>query len=243
MLCQEVTSIGQIDGGIVVDTNTGFRIEASACVVTLPISCLRKATDPDNKNPLFQNMLSKEKLKAIEKLRVGPYKKIFLTFTKIFWSADNIGFIGLLNESGSGPLGKYLLVDNLWANRGIPCMEAILLNEQADWATHKSTEEIVDEVLSTMEAVMGMEGLKILLVDSHVTRWEEDPFSLGAYSCLRVGASEVDKIALRALEWKGKLSFCGEATVSEHEGSVHAALMSGTRSAKEMCALFPQIAV
>ena len=242
LLCQEVTRIGQqLDGGIVVDTNTGFRIEADACVITIPISCLRKATDPENKSPLFQTKLSNEKLEAIEKIRAGPYKKIFLTFSKTFWS-DNLGFIGLLNDSGTGPLGKYLLVDNLWANRGIPCMEVILLNEQADWATHKPTDEIVHEVLLTMEAVMGKEGLKELLVDSHVTRWEEDPFSLGAYSCLRVGASEVDKIALRALEWEGKLSFCGEATVSDHEGSVHAALLSGIRSANEMCELFPHIA-
>lgn len=239
LLGQEVISIGQRDGRIVVVTGTGLTIEAEGCVVTIPLACLKKAISPENIRPLFQNPLSKEKLKAIQTLRVGPYKKVFLTFSKIFWS-QTTGFLGLLNESGSGPLGKYILVDNLWANRGIPCLEVILLNEQANWATHKSTEAILQELLTIMESVMGVQNLNELLIDSHVTRWEEDPFSLGAYSSHTLGATEDTTDALREPEWDGKLIFCGEATNSEHEGSVHSALMSGRRAAKEISDLLDQ---
>jgi monoamine oxidase len=194
---------------------------------------LKEAIRPDNNNPLFLPSLSEEKLEAIESMHVGPYKKVFLTFTKTFWS-ETQGFIGMLDESCSGPLGQYLLVDNLWASRGIPCMEVILLNEQADWATHKSTEEIVDVVLSAMEFSMGVNDLRGLLLDSHVTRWEEDPYSRGAYSSYTLGVKEEHTDALAAPEWDGKLFFCGEATTSQFEGSVHAALITAERAVKEL---------
>jgi monoamine oxidase len=55
-----------------------------------------------------------------------------------------------------------------------------------------------------------------------------------------LGATEDTTDALREPEWDGKLIFCGEATNSEHEGSVHSALMSGRRAAKEISDLLDQ---
>jgi monoamine oxidase len=39
---------------------------------------------------------------------------------------------------------------------------------------------------------------------------------------------------LRVSEWNGKLVFAGEATISEYEGSVHAALFSASNAAKSV---------
>lgn len=137
--------------------------------------------------------------------------------------------------AGSQKLGNELLFDNLWARDGvrIPMIEAILLGEGAAWATGKDTETICHAVLDFMKDSMGLtDDLREWCTGPcHVTRWEEDPFAKGAYSCFTLGTKERHTEALRQPEWNGKLVFAGEACVSEYEGSVHAALFSARNAA------------
>jgi hypothetical protein len=80
--------------------------------------------------------------------------------------------------------------------------------------------------LSAMAAEMG-------LVHSHVTRWGEDPYSMGSYSALPVGASHCAFEQLAAPEacYGGRLLFAGEAVSAEHPGTVRGALESGAAQA------------
>ena len=63
--------------------------------------------------------------------------------------------------------------------------------------------------------------------------WQADPFSLGAYSYLCVGAAEAPAELARAIG--NKLFFAGEATngMGDH-GTVHGAMESGHRAAREI---------
>ena len=133
-------------------------------------------------------------------------------------------------------LGNVLLFDNLWARDQIPCIEAILTGDAATWATGKDTETVCSAVLDFMKDAMGLDDdPRDWCTDScHVTRWEEDRFSKGAYSCYTLGTRKRHTKALRRSEWGGKLVFAGEACVSEHEGSVHAALFSARNAAEEV---------
>ena len=231
---QEVISIqennkgedGGAGAGVLVETRTGLVIQADACIVTIPLACLKV-----NSDSLFQPKLSAEKNEAFSILRVGGYKKVFLTFDRIFWSAEP-AFVGFLLPDSKSPLGKHLLADNLWARDGIPCLEVILTAKAVVWANGKSTELICDTVLEYLTEAVAMEDFRC--IDYKVTRWEEDPFSMGAYSTFGIGCEERHATALRAPEWNGKLVFAGEHTVSEFEGSVHAALFSGYNSAKSV---------
>ncbi|MEO0484401.1 MAG: FAD-dependent oxidoreductase [Pseudomonadota bacterium] len=65
-----------------------------------------------------------------------------------------------------------------------------------------------------------------------ITRWRGDPFARGSYSYLAKGAQSAQRADLaRAI---GPLFFAGEATSSDHPATVHGALLSGLRAAREL---------
>jgi monoamine oxidase len=234
-LNEEVSAIRDQDSLVVLETSTGFTVKADYCVVTMPIGCLQEAIGSKR---LFQPELSDPKLEAIRAMSMGSYKKVFLTFDHIFWSVNEamLGMVRKSTETNSDdPLGNYLLFDNLWARDGIPCLEAVLVGAPGHWFAHKSDEVIRDAVLNFMQEAMGLESdIRVLCTGSHTTRWEEDPFSRGAYSHMCLGALSRHVDELRCPEWGGRLIFAGEGTIVEYEGSVHAALFSGKNAAESI---------
>ena len=262
-LKEPVRSIQRQNDTIRLETTSGMIVEADYCVVTVPLGCLAESlrsetnstTESQNHShqPLegtihFEPSLSVEKIQAIQHMDMGCYRKVFLTFHRIFWPIKE-AFLGLVRSKPSrsssldnttdnnGGIGNYLLIDNLWACKGIPCIEAVLIGNAANWGTGKSDEVICDAVLHFLADAMDIDyatQLKQWCADCHITRWEEDPYSRGAYSGHRLGTTERHTKGLATSEWGGRLVFAGEATLSGYEGSVHAALLSGEIAAKEI---------
>jgi monoamine oxidase len=226
-LRERVTKIEWMEDCVHVETSSGLTVKAGCCVCTIPLGCLKTTAES-----MFYPKLTEDKLEAIRSVSAGTYKKVFLTFKKIFWPADK-PLIGLLREqSGTNDIGKYLLVNNLWAKDGIPCLEAVLCGDMGKWAFQKTDNTIKDYVLEFLQDTMPVENLKECCIDCHITRWEEDHLTSGSYSSFTLGTLERHIDALGCSEWDGRLKFAGEATESEHMGSVHAALLSGKRASK-----------
>ena len=187
---QEVTQIrwNQSESSVSVDTAQGLCIEADCCVVTIPAGCLKKAVKDKN---FFSPGLSAEKVEAIGYLKIGHYKKVFLTFDHICWPDQLPAFLGMIRsvESDLPGIGNFLIFDNLWARQGIPCIEAVLFGSAGEWSLDRSVEEIREAVLDFMIDAMSLDAdIKDACVDCHVTRWEEDPYSQGSYSYMGLGA-------------------------------------------------------
>lgn len=70
------------------------------------------------------------------------------------------------------------------------------------------------------------------------TSWSADPWTLGSYSFLPVGATPRARRALAA-PIGDRLFFCGEATDGADPSTVHGALASGRRAAAEVAAVSP----
>lgn len=71
----------------------------------------------------------------------------------------------------------------------------------------------------------------------HLTwRWSQDPFALGSYSTMAVGASPADRAAL-AEPIGERLVLAGEATSVEYPSTVHGAWLSGRRAARQVADL------
>ena len=70
------------------------------------------------------------------------------------------------------------------------------------------------------------------------TRWAEDPWALGSYSFLPVGADPDLRVRLQA-PIDGRVHLAGEATSSEHPSTVHGALASGVRAAESVLRAAP----
>jgi monoamine oxidase len=260
LLSKEYATEQQQRNPISITTSTGLEISAECCVMTIPAGCLQANIDT-----LFDPLaLSADKITAIRHLRMGSYKKVFLTFDRIFWPVQP-AFIGLIRRTSFLPvtspdfsktirdkcsdnennLGNILLLDNLWARDGIPCMEAILFGKSGDWATGKKTQEIQNDVLQFIFDSMGIaeddEIRQQSCTGCHVTRWEEDPYSFGAFSAMSVEATSEHISELNRPEWDGRLIFSGEAAISDtYEGCVHSALMSGKNAAEKVQQLLKQ---
>ena len=66
------------------------------------------------------------------------------------------------------------------------------------------------------------------------TRWGSDPFSLGSYSNVAVGASGDDYDILAESVGDGRLFFAGEATTRRYPATMHGAFLTGLREAANM---------
>ena len=202
-LNQQVLNIQEVDCGVRLETQSGMVVEADCCVVTVPVGCLKASS-----SELFHPPLPAEKIEAINAMSTGVYKKILLTFDRIFWPADET-FVGFIRRSSPDGIGKNLMVYNLWAHRDIPCMEAVLFGNAGKWAINQSDETIRNAILEFLEEAMGLNDIKGWCVDCHVTRWEEDPFTRGSYTSFSLGTSEHHVETLQRSEWNGRLIFAG----------------------------------
>jgi len=217
---------------ISVSSRDGRCIRAFSCVSTMSVGCLQEATKDQD---FFSPPLHQTKVDAINKINRGNYKKVLMRFETIFWPKET-AFLGLVvPDAVNSPLGCNLLMDNLWARRGLPILEAILIGNAAVWAKNRADKDVSVAVLAFMEAAMGSNIPDCL--SSHVSRWEEDPFSMGAYSSLGLGAADKHVREFREAVWDGRLCFSGEATASPFEGSVHGALQSGVAAADHISSL------
>lgn len=235
---------GPSSSNVRVKTKGGQTILAECCVVTIPPGCIQA-----NMDQLFPSTkLSNEKIMAIQYMKMGTYKKVLFTFNKIFWP-KNPTFIGLIKKQqkkddtdtnnnkndNSSPLGNFLLCDNLWARNNIPCIEAVLFGVSGEWASYKSDDIIKETVLTFLFNALGADrDDQYQCIDCHITRWEEDPYSLGSYSAMKVGATKQHMLDYNKPEWDNTLIFSGEATIEDYEGCVHSALLSGTNAAQKV---------
>jgi monoamine oxidase len=75
--------------------------------------------------------------------------------------------------------------------------------------------------------------LEKILEDAHFHDWQSDPFSLGAYSYGKAGANEAQQVLTEPIQ--DMIYFAGEATdTTGNNGTVHGAIASGYRAAKQI---------
>ena len=93
---------------------------------------------------------------------------------------------------------------------------------------------ILNEAIESLHQIFGLPESQLweLLVASYTHDWHSDPFTRGAYAYLPVNGLKLQQTL--ALPVDATLYFAGEATSLGHIGTVHGALESGQRAAKEI---------
>jgi monoamine oxidase len=86
----------------------------------------------------------------------------------------------------------------------------------------------------SLAGALGLQPGAVLaqIEDARLFDWASDPYARGAYSWIPVAG--VRAPAALAAPVENRLFFAGEATDADHPGTVHGALASGVRAAKEI---------
>ncbi len=228
---QPVSRIAYDALGVAVTTPSG-ELRGSHAIVTVPVGVLqagRIAFDPP---------LPASKLSAIGRLDMGNLEKVVLRFEEPFWRER-------------GPFSTFLYIAETpgefpgftdWSvAAGAPTLVCLTGGRSARNALDRwDDDEMVARALDALRAIFGP-GVPAPIA-THVTRWRDDPWTLGSYSYLPVGATPDDMREL-AEPVDGRLLFAGEATEPLLYATVHGALVSGLREARRIAgdALLPGI--
>lgn len=184
----------------------------------------------------FEPPLPPHKQEAIQRIGYGGrgvLNKLFLRFPHRFWPAGQTTFAVLpQTPEKRGIFTSWAALDE---STGVPILMGYCDGETA--AALDRGENGGDDVQIVEQ---GMKMLRLIFGNDipqptacHFTRWLSDPWAMGSYSYTSIHTRPGDR-DLYAAPVGDKLFFCGEATINEGYGTVHAALESGAETAQRI---------
>jgi monoamine oxidase len=219
-----------------------YQLSCKSALVTLPLGVL-KAPETSESHVRFTPPLD-DKSKAMQSLEMGPVARNTFRFTNRFW--ESLKVPGGDEETDMMKLGflhdNELPVPTWWTQ--MPVRVPLLVGWVAGASFERQfmnveSEEIAAQALKSLSMLLniGRADLEKHLVESYTHNWQTDPFALGAYSYVGTNGLAAQK---RLAEPVGNaLFFAGEATNSDGNwGTVHGAIDSGVRAAKEILKVF-----
>jgi monoamine oxidase len=214
-----VRSIAWQPGRVELATHTDHVFQAESAIVTLPLGVLQSGSVAFQPEPLAI-------LQAASRLAMGPAARVVYEFSSSKQLAGLEGLSFFFAPEATPPTWwttspkPSSMVTGWVAGRKAKQLEAASLPERG---------------LETLSAILGspISELRENLVSWHMHDWQTDPFSLGAYTyVLRGGIDASDELSLPV---EHTLFFAGEHTdTSGHWGTVHGALRSGYRAARQV---------
>lgn len=193
----------------VVTSRDGRQAQGDACIVTVPLGCL-KAGDVS-----FDPPLPNFKKRAIEELGFGTLDKTILLFERRFWQKDELP-LGIVDDD------QFFFVD-------APNMPLVV-------ALTPATKKIKspEECAALFKRALRRTGEpSSAVIRSANSCWRSDRFARGSYAYLGKGTtpSHVDALAAPVTR---SLRFAGEACNRTHLATAAGAYLSGKREARRL---------
>ena len=213
------------EGGVRVHLENGTALDGAAAIVTVPLGVLKAGSIR------FVPPLPQEKQASISRLGFGNLNKVFLEFQAPFWpeSADFFGAALEPNEADpAAQRGRCFMFWNLQPSAGAPVLAGLLAGDAAHEAEGQTDMQLVTSALAVLRRLFPGAPNPVGVT---VSRWGSDPYSLGSYSYVAVGASGADYVALARPVAGGRLCFAGEHCCREHPDTVGGAMITGLRAA------------
>lgn len=204
---------------------------APRAIVTLPLPLLQGRGSAVRFRPVLR-----EKARALAKLEMGGVVRITLRLRERLWRWPPAGFRENASKMG------FLFSDEKpfptwWTAKPhrAPVITGWASGPNAELLAGRSQGELFTQATGILARMLGVraENLVARVESFHTHDWQSDPFARGAYSYALVGGASATETLAKPLA--GTLFFAGEATdVSGHNGTVHGAIASGRRAAKEV---------
>lgn len=193
--------------------------KGQAVIVTVPLGVLKRNLIS------FYPQLPVQKVNAISKLGMGVANKVLLQFKKVFWPK---------HESVIGCITPATAACPIFVNYYHYYQEPILMAYYGGDAAYQLKDfdnpSLINRFIDELSYIFG--GSMVELVDAHVQKWEEDPFTFGSYSYIARDCTiqDIDNLASPSQ----RVFFAGEATHREFPATIHGAYLSGEREAKRV---------
>ncbi|KAH7839765.1 hypothetical protein Vadar_008548 [Vaccinium darrowii] len=201
--------------------------EGDMVLCTVPLGVLKSGSIK------FFPELPQRKLDGIKRLGFGLLNKVAMLFPHVFWGTDLETF-GHLTDDPSRR-GEFFLFYSYAAVAGGPLLIALVAGEAAHKFESTPPTDAVTRVLQILKGIYEPQGIDVPEpIQTVCTRWGSDPFSLGSYSNVAVGASGDDYDILAESVGDGRVFFAGEATMRRYPATMHGAFLSGLREAANM---------
>jgi monoamine oxidase len=165
---------------------------------------------------------------------MGSAVHVTLQFRDRFW--ERIRASGKTLRDLSFLFSREKAFPTWWTSsvRSAPLLTGWAGGPRADKLSHAPKTELVDHALESLGHILNCPSaeLKQMLAETYVHDWQADEFSRGAYSYALVGGEHAAEALAQPVA--NTLFFAGEATHPTHNGTVHGAIASGIRAAKEI---------
>jgi monoamine oxidase len=235
--------------------SSSSNLSAAHVIVTLPLGVLKSSVE-DSGAVRFSPHLPPDKQSAIENLPMGNVVKINLRFHGRFWETakmwDEDGNLVDFHDAGffhcpGAPLPTWwtqlpvrapLLVGWTGGPNASGLLEAAGGSQQTAGASDYAIDStLLDQAIGSLARIFNLSRgeIEAQMQASYAHNWRDDPFSRGAYAYVPVDSLELQQILARPID--NKLFFAGEATSIGHIGTVHGAIQSGQRVAREILSL------
>jgi monoamine oxidase len=205
---------------------------AKMAIITLPIGVLKA------NSVVFEPSLV-VKQPALAKIEMGAALRLVYHFKSKWWNE-----ILRKVKSNAQPLGFLFAPEEplmvWWSSEpmDLPLLTAWAGGKNALKLGRETREDLKRAGISSLSRIFGVDGQSIgsELINVGYHDWLHDQFSLGSYTYLAAGGGvEAPKMLAEPVE--NVLFFAGEATSYEgHWGTVHGAIASGIRAAREVIA-------
>jgi monoamine oxidase len=220
LLSSPVASVQWNTGSVAIRTGSGETFTASKAILTLPLGVLRARSVAIHPEP-------SRILAAADRMEPGSVRRLVMVFRAPFWKEKMPGMRFLFAHGTAATA--------YWAHQpgDAPVLVAWAGGPMADAAG--DAHQFLSQSLRSLERIflLPAHSLDVELRNWYLHDWQSDPWTLGAYSYAPVGA--VDCSDEMAKPVGNTLFFAGEHTdTSGHWGTVHGALRSGLRAARQV---------
>jgi monoamine oxidase len=212
-------------------------ITADRALVTLPLGVLQAQL------VRFEPELPRAKKSALEKLAMGKVARVTLCFCERFWKH----ILGHGEQKHPGNLSFLFSRDPVfptwWTQmpEHAPIITGWAPAKSAESLAGMSEDQIIDKALETLCRLLRVDRASVQsqLSVAYFHDWDTDPFSRGAYSYVKAGGEGCQETLAAPVD--DTLFFAGEATdITGNNGTVHGAIASGIRTAKEILGIGPE---
>lgn len=208
--------------GVRVGCEDGSELAASHAVVTVPLGVLKgRSID-------FRPALDSSRSHAIDRLGFGRFDKLVMRYDHSYWQDIDVSHLVCTPSDGSPAPQGLLSQDGIL---GQPIIMAFAFGSTHAWLADSELEEVTAAAHDLLCRALGKELPPP--VESLRSEWWRDPWTRGAYTYLKEGAT-YDDLETLGRPHAGRVLFAGEATGAARTGFVDGAILTAVREVKRL---------